>query len=180
MSSQLPTASASPRPRWTDSTPSVIIGWVVSRAVMLLLALTIEHVATGDVNYYYGKINALGNAGLAQTLNEYPTPVVWMLSIPYGLGAGTSTGYQIAFIGLMLLLDAGFTVLLWRAAGRRRDAAVTFWLAFIFLIGPLCYLRFDLVPAVLAGASVLIGRRRPGLTGVLTGLGRRSSCGRRC
>ncbi|SDT36592.1 glycosyltransferase family 87 protein [Microlunatus soli] len=149
----------------------VVLPWLVSRAIMVLLAATIEHVATGDVNYYYGKIDALSNAGLSQTLNEYPTPVVWMLSIPYALGIGRQGGYQIAFIGLMLLLDAFFTFLLWRAAGRRRDAAVTFWLAFIFLIGPLCYLRFDLVPAVLAGVSVLLGRRRPWLTGVLTGVG---------
>lgn len=138
---------------------------------MVLLAMTIEHVATGDVNYYYGKINALSNAGLSQTLNEYPTPVVWLLAIPYGIGLGHAGGYRVGFIGLMLLLDAAFTVLLWRAAGRRRDAAVTFWLAFIFLIGPLCYLRFDLVPAVLAGVSVLAGRRYPWLTGALTGIG---------
>lgn len=149
----------------------VIIAWLFSRAIMVLLAATIEHVATGDVNYYYGKIDALRNAGLSQTLNEYPTPVVWLLSIPYALGIGGQTGYRIAFVGLMLLLDGLFTFALWRTAGRRRDAGVTFWLAFIFLIGPLCYLRFDLIPAVLAGASVLMGRRRPWLTGVLTGVG---------
>lgn len=149
----------------------VLIAWLVSRAIMVLLAATIEHVATGDVNYYYGKIDALSNAGLSQTLNEYPTPVVWMLSIPYAIGIGSQGGYRIAFIGLMLLLDAFFTFLLWRSAGRRRDAAVVFWLAFIFLIGPLCYLRFDLVPGVLAGVSLLVGRRRPWLTGVLTGVG---------
>jgi hypothetical protein len=138
---------------------------------MVLLALTVEHVATGDVNYYFDKISALSNAGLSQTLNEYPTPVTWLLSIPYGIGFGSRAGYQIGFIGLMLLLDALFTFLLWRAADRRPDAGVIFWLGFIFLIGPLCYLRFDLVPAVLAGISLLVSRRWPWLTGALTGLG---------
>lgn len=171
MSTQQPAASAASRPRWSRSGPSIIIAWLLSRAVMVLLALTVEHVATGDVNYYFDKISALSNVGLSQTLNEYPTPVAWLLAIPYGLGIGTRTGYQIAFIGLMLALDALFTYLLWRAADRRADAGVIFWLAFIFLIGPLSYLRFDLVPAVLAGAALLLCRRRPWLTGALTGLG---------
>ncbi|QDP97075.1 DUF2029 domain-containing protein [Microlunatus elymi] len=143
----------------------------MTRAIMVLLALTIENVATGDVSYYWRKIDALGHVGLAETLNEYPTPVVWMLAIPYAIGFGSQTGYLIAFIALMMLLDAAFTFVLYRAAGNRRDPAVLFWLFFVFLIGPLSYLRFDLVPAVLAGLSLLVARRQPWLTGALTGLG---------
>jgi hypothetical protein len=60
---------------------------------------------------------------------------------------------------------------LWRAAGRRRDSALDFWLFFVFLIGPLCYVRFDMLPAVLAGGALLAARRRPWITGALTGLG---------
>jgi hypothetical protein len=148
----------------------VVLTWIVTRAIMVLLAATVENVATGDVTYYWRKIAALGEVGLSQTLNEYPTPVVWMLSIPYGIGAGTHRGYQAAFIGLMMALDAVFAYALWRAAGRRRDAGLTFWVWFVFLMGPLCYLRFDLVPAVLAGSAVLLCRRRPAITGVLTGV----------
>jgi uncharacterized membrane protein len=44
-------------------------------------------------------------------------------------------------------------------------------LFFIFLVGPLTFLRFDLIPAVLAGVSLLVARRKPWLTGVLTGVG---------
>ena len=46
-----------------------------------------------------------------------------------------------------------------------------FWLLFVFLIGALCYLRFDMLPAVLAGGALLAARRRPWVTGALTGLG---------
>jgi hypothetical protein len=148
-----------------------LLSWLITRVIMLGLIATVERIATGDVTYYWRKIAALGEVGLGQTMGEYPTPVVWMLSIPYALGAGHRTGYRIAFIGLMLLLDAFFAIVLWRAAGRRRDAGLTFWIWFVFLLGPLCYLRFDLVPAILAGTSILASRRQPWLTGVLTGVG---------
>lgn len=171
MSSQPPAETVPAQLRGRSGGLFVITSWLVTRALMVLLALTVENVATGDVNYYWRKIDALFTVGLPLTMNEYPTPVVWMLALPYGLGAGTRIGYQIAFIGLMLALDALFCWLLWRSAGRRRDRAVDFWLLFIFLIGPLTFLRFDLIPAVLAGVSLLVIRRRPWLTGVLTGVG---------
>jgi hypothetical protein len=148
----------------------VVITWILTRAVMLVLAATVEQVATGDVTYYWRKIAALGEVGLGQAMNEYPTPVVWMLSVPYGLGVGSHVGYLIAFVGLMMLLDAAFAWTLWRTAGRRHDAGLTFWIWFVFLMGPLCYLRFDMVPAVLAGLGILVWRRRPAVTGILTGL----------
>ncbi len=72
---------------------------------------------------------------------------------------------------VMLLLDAAFTYLIWRADGRHHGAGVDFWLAFVLLVGALAYLRFDLIPAVLAGAGVLAARRRPGIAGALTAVG---------
>ena len=60
---------------------------------------------------------------------------------------------------------------LWRATGRRHDSAIDFWLIFVPLIGPLAYLRFDMLPAVLAGGALLAARRKPWVTGALTGLG---------
>jgi uncharacterized membrane protein len=71
----------------------------------------------------------------------------------------------------MLLLDAAFTYALYRSAGRRHDRAVDFWILFVFLVGPLTFVRFDLLPAVLAGGALLAARRRPWVTGALTGLG---------
>jgi len=71
----------------------------------------------------------------------------------------------------MLVLDALFTYALWRATGRRHNTAIDFWLIFVPLIGPLSYLRFDMLPAVLAGGALLAARRKPWVTGALTGLG---------
>lgn len=150
---------------------TVIAGWVITRALILLVFALWESYVVGDVFYYHRKIAAMFDVGLANTLYEYPTPVAWILTVPYALGGGTPTGYAIAFVASMMALDAGFTYLLWRHNGRRHDRSITFWLLFVLLIGPLSYLRFDIIPAVLAGAAVLYARRVPWLTGALTGLG---------
>ena len=71
----------------------------------------------------------------------------------------------------MLALDGVFTYAVWRSGGRRHDAGVDFWLLFVFLVGPLSYVRFDMIPAVLAGGALLAARTRPWVAGALTGLG---------
>ncbi len=149
-----------------------VIGlWVLTRALAVVVLATGERIVLGDVFYYWRRISTLVEAGLPGTLREYPTPVVWFLSLPQIAGGGSRTGYLVAFVLLMLALDGVLTYLLWRGAGRRHDLAVDFWIAYVFLVGPLCYTRFDMVPAVLAGGALLAARRRPWLTGALTGLG---------
>ena len=151
---------------------SIVIGWLVTRALtLLILATKAERFMVGDVYYYHRKLRALFEVGLGQTLNEYPTPVVWILLLPYGATGGSRVGYLVAFMIFMLLLDAAFTYALYRSGGRRHGRAVDFWLLFVFLIGALSYLRFDMLPAVLAGGALLAARRRPWVTGALTGLG---------
>jgi hypothetical protein len=151
---------------------SIVIGWLVTRVLMLLiLATKAERFMVGDVYYYHRKLSGLFEVGLPQTLNEYPTPVVWILLLPYGATGGSRVGYLVAFLLFMLLLDAAFTLALYRSAGRKHGWAVDFWLLFVFLIGALSYLRFDMLPAVLAGGALLAARRRPWVTGALTGLG---------
>ena len=87
-----------------------MIGWLVTRALMLLiLATKAERFMVGDVYYYHRKLRALFEVGLGQTLNEYPTPVVWILLLPYGATGGSRVGYLVAFMIFMLLLDAAFT-----------------------------------------------------------------------
>src|SRR5215211_7084325 len=150
---------------------AVLLAWLITRTLMLVVLALAESIIVGDVSYYHRKIAGIFNVGLGSTLNEYPTPVVWILSLPHLIAAGSDAGYLIIFVSLMMALDAAFTWVLWGLAGRRRDAAVRFWLIFVFLIGPLCYLRFDMLPAVLAGGALLAARRKPWVTGALTGLG---------
>jgi hypothetical protein len=160
---------------WYDShrgARSIVIVWLVTRTLSLLLIPTkVERTIIGDPVYYHRKLHALFDVGLQQTLNEYPTPVVWILLLPYSLSGGSLVGYVVAFVAFMLMLDAAFTYALYRSAGRWQDRAVDFWILFVFLAGPLCFVRFDLLPAVLAGGALLAARRRPWVTGALTGLG---------
>jgi len=145
--------------------------WLGSRTLMIWIWLAVEYIATGDVGYYFSRIADLGRAGLGQTFLEYPTPVTWILAIPYGLTGGDQAGYIAGYVGFMIIIDAAFTLALWRAGGDRPGRAVYFWLIFVFCVGPLAYLRFDLIPAVLAGGALLALLRLPALSGVLTGVG---------
>ena len=160
---------------WYDShrgARTIVVVWLITRTVSLLLVPTeAERTILGDVRYYHRKLSALFEVGLDQTVIEYPTPVVWILLLPYGLGGGSLVGYVAGFVALMLLLDAAFTYALYRSAGGRHDTAVDFWLLFVFLVGALTFFRFDLLPAVLAGGALLAARRRPWVAGALTGLG---------
>ena len=150
---------------------TIVIIWLATRLLILVMLAAFERFVTGDAFYYHRKINALFSAGLDRTLYEYPTPVVWILWLPYGASFGSRVGYLVAFIVAMLALDALFCYTLWRSTGRRHDSAIDFWLIFAPLIGPLSYLRFDMLPAVLAGGALLATRRKPWVTGALTGLG---------
>ena len=149
----------------------MVIAWVVTRLLMLGILALFESFIVGDVYYYHRKIAGLFEVGLPGTLMEYPTPVVWILTLPYGLSLGNARGYLVVFMIFMLALDAAFTYAVWRSGGRRHDVAVDFWIAFVFLVGPLSYERFDMIPAVLAGGALLAARTRPWVAGALTGLG---------
>ena len=149
----------------------MILTWILTRALMFGILAAFESFIVGDVFYYHRKIVGLYEVGLPGTLMEYPTPVVWILTLPYGLALGNEDAYLVAFMVLMLALDAAFTYAVWRSGGRRHDVAVDFWLLFVFLVGPLSYVRFDMIPAVLAGGALLAARTRPWVAGALTGLG---------
>jgi len=150
---------------------TIAIVWLITRLLMLVVLASFERFVVGDVYYYHRKINAVFSVGLDNTLFEYPTPVVWILWLPYGASLGNRIGYLVGFVIFMLVLDALFTYILWRSSQRRHDTAIDFWLIFVPLIGPLSYLRFDMLPAVLAGGALLAARRKPWVTGALTGLG---------
>lgn len=169
-----PTSSTTPSTPWT---PFVLaIAWLVPKSVIVGLWLAFAHGVQGDVFYYHRSLEAMATKGPAATLIEYPTPVIWFLQSLQPFTTGAPVRYLAHFLVAMLLLDGILTVALWRrwhAAGRSRHPwPVLFWIGFIFLISPTAYLRFDLVTAVLAaGALLLLASRRPGVAGVLAGVG---------
>lgn len=81
-------------------------------------------------------------------------------------------GYGEAWVGLMLVVDlVGFLLLARLARRTGREAGVWIWLLGVPLLGVLPWLRFDLVPTVIAIGALLVIHRRPGWFGALAGLG---------
>ena len=155
-----------------DSTRAVVLSWLTSRALTLALLVTVESAVTGDVSYYGRSLHTLFNGGsLREVLQEYPVPVLAIMLPQYLAAMLNSLGFAVLFAVSMLAVDATFTWSLWRVGGRKRSEAVNFWLWFVPAIGPLAYFRFDLVPAMLAGAAVLAAARRPAWSGMLTAIG---------
>ena len=147
--------------------------WLAARGIVFGVWAYFGLTTQNDVLYYWHRIHLMwSGTPLSSTLVEYPTPVVWFLSIPYWLAGRSRPGFVVAFILLMLILDMLFAAVLWRTGGSRRTFAVLFWIVFTFVMGPTAYMRFDLVPAVLGGLAVLsLLAARDTIAGALVGLG---------
>jgi len=153
-----------------------LLWWVLTRAVLFgfwgLLGMHIQ----GDVIYYHESMRYLFHgAPPGDVLVEYPTPLLWLLAIPYILGGGTLTGYVIAFVTLFVAADALMGYVLWRSArqyGTNPRPAVAFWIWFVVVMGPITYMRLDLLTAALsaAGLVAILRHHRP-VSGVMIGIG---------
>ncbi|HOB06267.1 MAG TPA: glycosyltransferase family 87 protein [Propionibacteriaceae bacterium] len=165
--------TATPTPR-RDRLATVVIAFIAARVFVFGLWAAFKLGTQNDVLYYWHRIHLhMTGAPASETLIEYPTPVIWLLEIPYWLALQSRPGFVVAYIIFMLLLDLGFAIALWRAGGTRRSQAVLFWVLFTLMMGPTTYMRFDLIPAVLGGAAVmaLLPRQRSRLAGGLIGVG---------
>ncbi len=153
--------------------------WVVTRAFMLLAVGFAQESVVGDVTYYGRSLYWMfrHGAGLRDTLQEYPLPVFGVLLPQFLLGGLNPLVFAVLFFLSMLAVDALFLRHLIRRRTRLRpeqhgtQGAVGFWLWFIPLMGPIAYFRFDLVPAVLAGAAITAVVDRPSRSGWLTAVG---------
>jgi len=150
--------------------------WLLTRAFVLWLFFGPESWVTGDVAYFAGSLEGVSERGLAATLMEYPLPGVALVAFPWLLAqwAGHPDLYSEIVMGLALVTDAAFTVLLYRFGRAGRGEALYVWLLAVPLLGATTYARFDLVPGILAGVSVLLLASHPrvaaGAVGVATGL----------
>ena len=150
----------------------VLVGWIVTHAVMLLILLWPESTLVSDITYYFKNFHELpAGAPITDALHEYPLPVVWLLAIPWLLSFGSSPVFVTLFIVMMLAFDAAFCRLLYLRAGKQQSPAVTLWLASAPMMGPLMVTRFDVVPGILAGSAVLLLERKPRLATVLVAIG---------
>jgi hypothetical protein len=147
--------------------------WLVTRAFIVIDVGFWDHVSRlrlEDVNdydtwsHYLTTAHAIPNDETWQ----YPPGAAFLMLLPR-LGPGT---YGESFVALMLLVDLiglGLLALLGRQSSNYTGVWV--WLLGMPLLGSLPVLRFDLVPAVIAIAALLVIHRRPGLFGALAGLG---------
>ncbi len=157
---------------WGAGARGIAVGWVLSRALMVLLLVGLESTILNDVRYYAAGIAEVGPATPpGAVLREYPTPVLGLLAVPWLLGRSIGA-YVVLFVVLMLACDAVFTWLLARHRPRRaaRDAT-TLWLVAGPALGPLALTRFDVLPGMLAGVAVLCLATRPRTAGALVTVG---------
>lgn len=99
---------------------------------------------------------------------QYPPGAAFLMLLPR-LGPGS---YGESFVTLMLLFDLaglGLLALLGRRSGN--FTGVWVWLLGMPLLGSLPVLRFDLAPAVIGVAALVVIHRRPSWFGALVGLG---------
>ena len=144
--------------------------WSVSRAFLGYTWATTARFIVGDVNYYLSQVT--NTTSWSSSLVEYPTPVAWAMHVLRAVTGGDPGAFVWAFATSMLVLDAAMGILVWRFSSRSwRSTATMTWILFVTLLGPLAYFRFDMAPAVLAGAGTLLARRRPALAGSLIAFG---------
>ena len=147
--------------------------WTATRALMVV-DVGFWNDAAGarlqDVNNYEGWSNHLATQHAIPDGEawQYPPGAAFLMLLPR-LGFGT---YGESFVALMLLVDLvglGLLALLGRRSGNYTGVWV--WLLGMPLLGALPVLRFDLVPAVIGIAALVVIHRRPYLFGALAGLG---------
>lgn len=135
--------------------------WVVTRLVAIAVFMLHESYARMDVWYFSQSLDQLHEQGLGGTLREYPLPAVAIIALPWlvAKAVGIAHAYVRLFALVALATDAAFTLILSRSGTDRTGVAV--WIAGVPLLGGMSYFRFDLLPAVLAGAAVLLLASRP-------------------
>jgi hypothetical protein len=147
-----------------------VVLWSISRALLSFTWATTASYIVGDVNYYLSQVT--NTTSWSSSLVEYPTPVAWAMHLLRAVTGGDPGAFVWAFATSMLVLDAAMGLLVWKLSNPSwRSTATMTWILFVALLGPLAYFRFDMAPAVLAGAGALLARRRPALAGALIALG---------
>ena len=133
----------------------LIAAFVATRLFLVVLADSPERYGTagtkvvGDVDVYHGWADSIVDdhrAPYSEVAIEYPPAV-----LPFALApkvAGDDL-YRKAFIALMVLVDLAGLIGLW-ALGRRRGSLLGpwLWVLGVVAVGPILFLRLDLIPAV--------------------------------
>lgn len=136
--------------RATTTTFVLLSIFVLSRAYLAFAAIDFP-VATDVENSYLAWAHDIvveGERAYEEVEIEYPPAALPFLLGPALIDAQPE-GYRIGFVALMFLIDVlGFAGLMRIARRHGSLLGPWIWVAAIAILGPLVYLRFDLVPAV--------------------------------
>jgi hypothetical protein len=133
----------------------LLVVYVLTRAVVAWLAHHPETygaegtVVTGDPARYEAAADAVldGAAPYSEVAIEYPPGSLPFLLAP-SLGAGAGVSYRASFIAAMLCVDALGLVGVARIARSGSALGQWLWIALPVVLGPIVFVRLDLVPAV--------------------------------
>jgi len=146
--------------------PAIAIGtlWLATRLGMLFILLVPGRSILNDTAYYFTSMSQPNATALA----EYPTPILWIMRLFFFI----SGGHEVAFLGMVsgmtVVLDLLVTVTLYRMA---TPLTAGYWVVFLFLLGPIMWLRIDLIPAACVTLAMLTQVGRPRLSGLMLALG---------
>lgn len=133
----------------------VALAWIVLKTVSIWAWVKLPG-EYGDSYYYFlAAEEAAKGGGVAGALGEYPTPAASLLLWLYTLGDGYEA-YRAALIVLTCVADGLFALLLGRLTG---PGGVLAWILLTTSLGQVALLRFDMLPAVVAGAALVCATR---------------------
>ncbi len=154
-----------------------LLGWVVTRALLLTALFGLWHFPGTDVTpdvsrIYQGWYQELlrGSFPVHDVTWQYPPVAAAAMLAPALL---PFLSYARAFFVLAAVADAAVLAMLIRAA-RRGDERMTgpwLWVAGIAVLGPTCLARYDVMVTVVAVAALVLAARHPRAAGVLAGIG---------
>jgi hypothetical protein len=120
--------------------------WLGTRALMLWLYADRYRYIAGDVAYYF---NSLAEQDTA-TLLEYPLPIVWFLRLIRLISGEQFAAFELTFGLAMTLFDLAAVAVL----TKRSPLAAGYWILFTAAIGPLLWVRLDIMVACLICCSL--------------------------
>ncbi|MDR1355051.1 MAG: hypothetical protein LBJ43_02080 [Propionibacteriaceae bacterium] len=127
---------------------ALVVLWLSTRALMLWLYAERYRYIVGDVAYYFNSLQTADNA----TLSEYPLPAVWLLRLVRLISGDNFAAFELGFGLLTTACDLAAIVLL----ARRSKLAAGYWILFTAAIGPLIWVRLDIIIAFLVCASLTL------------------------
>jgi hypothetical protein len=143
--------------------PAAWCAWWLTRVLLLVLLFGPEHRVFGDVSYFASSMRRIPHVGVGHVLVEYPMAVVGVLAVPWTASqvVGGVALFGVLFCAAALLADAWYLSRLGRAGGAGSRSAVWVWLCAVPALGTVSYARFDLLPGLLVGCTVLWLADRP-------------------